>query len=64
MTTHEDKAKNAARDLMLQLLLALDLNELLQREGMALTMPRLHLVASITEELGRYVREEIENDRL
>ena len=50
-------------DLMLQLPIALDLHALLKSEGPVQARPRLHLVASIVETLGRHVREEIENDR-
>lgn len=46
------------------MLIALDLHALLESEGPALTIPRLHLVASITEALGRHAREEIENDNI
>jgi hypothetical protein len=64
MTTHEDKAPSAASDLMLQLLLALDLHALLESEEPVQAVTRLHLAASILEALARYVRKEIENDRL
>ena len=64
MTTYEDKTQNAAGDMLLQLLLALDLHSLLETEEPVQTFPRLHLAASILETLARYVREEIEYDRL
>jgi hypothetical protein len=62
MTTHEDKAPSAARDLTLQLVLALDLHTLLASEGPAQAVPRLHLAATILETLSRYVRTEIEKE--
>jgi hypothetical protein len=51
-------------DLMLQLLIALDLHALLEKEGLAQAGPRLLLAAAIVEAFGQHIREAVENDSI